>query len=348
MSTLKELQERFGTCIDAEMRSILDSRESAPEFWAMMGYHLGYRDDRLNPVVGKGGKRFRPALCLLACDSVSGEWRSALPMAAAIELLHNFSLIHDDIEDADPMRHHRPTVWRLWGEPQAINLGDGMFALANLAAMKASSNPASALEESIAFQETALRLTEGQYMDMSFETRLDVTPAEYMEMIHRKTATLIGFSAWVGAAVGGATVTDRRHFRDYGVHLGLAFQMRDDYLGIWGDPAETGKEAAQDLRKRKKTLPVLLAMEQSSERQSQQLVRFLDGRDDDLGAPLAALADLGIPAQIRAAVERETRAALDALDRLELDGQRRDVFASLARELTGQRLETSPASVSTA
>ena len=248
--------------IEDELRRALGSGpETLREYYAMMEYHLGWTDG------ASGGKRIRPLLCLLACAACGADWERALPMAAAIELLHNFSLLHDDIQDNSPLRRGRPTVWTKWGVAQAINAGDAMFTLAHLAphALAQRGVPAEiALKALEIFDATCLRLTQGQYLDMDFEKRERVTVAEYEQMIEGKTAALIATSTGLGALIAGANESRRVAFEQYGRVLGLAFQIYDDWLGIWGDPAVTGKSAASDLEKRKKSLPVVYGLERSA------------------------------------------------------------------------------------
>lgn len=250
--------------IEAEMRATLANEEQAvAAHYGMMHYHLGWMDETLRPAYFPAGKRLRPLLCLLACAEVGGDPTQALPAAAAIELLHNFSLIHDDIEDGDEARRHRPTVWRVWGVPQAVNVGDGMFALA-YAALQRSARlgvaPELVLRALNIFTETCLALTEGQHLDMNFEKRTDVTVNEYLRMIRGKTAALVGASLAIGALIGGATVGQLDALQHFGRSVGLAFQIQDDLLGIWGDPEVTGKPAGNDLLRRKKSLPILHAL----------------------------------------------------------------------------------------
>ena len=193
-------------------------------------------------------------LCLMACADVGGEPMHAIPAAAAIEILHNFSLIHDDVEDGDETRRHRPTVWKVWGTAQAINAGDAMFALA-FAAMQRLPGYGVANATTLAalgiFTETCQALTEGQHLDMHFETRNDVTTDEYIRMIQGKTAALIGASVAIGALIGGASPKTDVALRTFGQSIGVAFQIQDDILGIWGDPQKTGKAAGNDLLRKK-------------------------------------------------------------------------------------------------
>lgn len=250
--------------IEDEMRRVIgDAPGVYARHYGMLRYHMGWVDAQMQPAVVNGGKRIRPMLCLLACAAVGGAVDDALPAAAAVEMLHNFSLIHDDVEDDSPTRRHRPTVWALWGVPQAINAGDAMFTLARLAlhgVSAGSATPARALEAFAIFDHACLRLTEGQYLDMSFEGRLDVTVDEYLTMIGGKTAALLGASLELGALLGGADQPTRGHLAEFGRNLGLAFQMQDDILGIWGDETVTGKSAASDILTRKKSLPVVYAL----------------------------------------------------------------------------------------
>lgn len=338
---LKRIQTRYAAGIDREIARWLNQFDLAAEFSGMMQYQLGYVNDSLAREPSTTAKRFRPALCLLACETVGGDPRDALTAAAAIELLHNFSLVHDDIEDRDVARRHRPTVWKVWGEPQAINTGDGMFALAGRCILAASSDPDVTLALAGAFQETSLFLTDGQYLDMSFEGRQDVSPAEYLQMIAMKTATLVGFSLWSGALLGGAGDDTRHALRRFGLELGKAFQIWDDVMGIWGAPAVTGKEPATDLRNRKKTLPVLLALEHGDADQQEAVRRFLRRDADDINSVLEALQRAGARQLSEQTIQAHLRAALAALDEAMIDSARREDLQDVAQELAGQRPLTS-------
>ena len=247
--------------LEDEMRAVLAGNEPATTaHYGMMHYHMGWVDAEFQPVTLPAGKRLRPLLCLMACQAVGGEAAQAVPAAAGLEILHNFSLVHDDIEDGDEMRRHRPTVWKLWGAPQAINAGDAMFALA-FAALQRLPARGVAAERVLAalqiFTETCVALTEGQHLDMRFEQRAQVTVEEYLRMIQGKTAALIGASVAIGGLIGGAPAGADASLRGFGQSIGLAFQIQDDLLGIWGDPAVTGKAAGNDILRRKKSLPLL-------------------------------------------------------------------------------------------
>jgi geranylgeranyl diphosphate synthase, type I len=253
----------------------LDGR--APLLAGMIRYHLGYAGRDLRPQDPRAvdrGKRMRPAVALLAAGAAGGESRVAAPVAAAVELLHNFTLIHDDIQDESPTRRHRPTVWSLWGVGQAINAGDALFAAAHLPLYRLASTDVSTdltLRLVEAFDRMAITIVEGQTLDLSFEARPDVSPGEYLEMIAGKTAAIVRFGAWAGALLGGADEATASQWAEFGLALGLGFQVRDDQLGIWGVQEATGKAPADDVRRRKQSLPILILRERLDETEREEL-----------------------------------------------------------------------------
>jgi len=304
--------------IEAEMRSVLGNNESAVDaHYGMLRYHMGWANARFEPDIAFAGKRLRPILCLLACAEVSGSVDAAVPAAAALELLHNFSLIHDDIEDGDEQRRHRATLWKLWGVPQAINAGDGLFALAFAAIQRLYDRGLSAdatLAALRVFTQTAIDLTEGQHLDMRFEQRNDVTVGEYLRMIQGKTGALVGASVAIGAIVGGAEAEQAETLWRFGQAVGLAFQVQDDVLGIWGDPAVTGKAAGNDVLHRKKSLPMLYTLnhEKVGPRFS-ALIGAGDFGPAQLDAALLLLDEAGARAYAETQVQRLHDGALAAL-----------------------------------
>lgn len=267
MVTAPVLVAEMLAAVDEEMRQVLNSNgPSNNPYFTMLHYHMGWVDADGRPLKENTGKRIRPQLCLLVCMAAGGDWRQAVPAAAAIELLHNFSLIHDDIEDASPTRRGRPTVWQLWQVPQAINAGDAMFAYAHLALSRLAERgvpPDRVVRALRRFDETCVELTQGQHADIAFETREQVSVEEYIAMITGKTAVLVALCAELGALVAGRDDETVAHYATFGRDLGLAFQVLDDILGIWGDEALIGKSAASDIETRKKTLPVLYGLAQS-------------------------------------------------------------------------------------
>jgi len=291
----------------------------------MLAYHLG-----LDHEGGPRGKRMRPLLGLLAYRSLTGDSRPALPGAAAVELGHNFSLVHDDIEDGDRERRHRPTLWAIWGIPLAINAGDALFALSRLAIYRLLESDISehrVLELMRVYDETCLALCEGQFLDITFERRADVTVSEYMEMIGKKTAALVGASVQAGAILATDDPAIGEIYRRFGYDLGLAFQMADDLKGTFWTSAESGKAEAGDVRKRKKTLPLVWALENASAADADRLreiyhrgVRATDGGvapeadapmpEDEVREVLAILERCGAHDQARSETQRHRDAAL--------------------------------------
>jgi len=288
-STVQSTLLRHQRAIDSALRAALDepAKPELTPFYGQMQYHLGWVDARLTPTANNPGKLLRPTLLLLAYEA-AGAWeltkeapeettylQRALPAAVAIELTHNFTLIHDDIEDGDAERRHRPTLWKLWGVPQAINTGDGMFALARLSLWKVVEqgvDAAIAVRLGEALDRASLVLAEGQYLDISFETRLDISVAMYLNMIGRKTGALMGCAAEMGARLGTGNQETIARLHDFGKAMGIAFQVRDDLLGVWATTAELGKTPAGDIYRRKKSLPILHALEHTDPR-DQQILR---------------------------------------------------------------------------
>jgi geranylgeranyl diphosphate synthase type I len=247
---------------EAEMLRVIAAAEDerTSELYRMVRYHLGLDGDG----DGTRGKRIRPLLGLLAYQSIAGEHERALPGAAAVEMGHNFSLVHDDIEDGGTERRHRPALWTVHGVPQAINTGDTLFTLSRLALHRLTElgfPDAKVLALMRLYDETCLALCEGQFMDIWTSEHEEWRSVDYyFDVIGRKTASLIAGSVQAGAML--ATDDERvvAAYRRFGWDLGLAFQLNDDLLGIWGDEASTGKEPS-DIEARKKTLPLLYALE---------------------------------------------------------------------------------------
>jgi len=223
-------------------------------FHEMLAFHMGW-----GAKSGRSGKRIRPLLALLACASVGGQWRRALPAAAALELVHNFSLVHDDIEDNSPTRRNRPTLWRKFQVPLAINAGDALFVISNQASLSLlhEYEPPMVVAVLGIIQQACLDLTKGQFLDLYNQARGRLTVAGYWRMIGGKTAALLAACTQVGAILGGAAPERVYQYRKFGQQLGLAFQVEDDILGIWGEEGRTGKSTASDLEEGKLSLPVV-------------------------------------------------------------------------------------------
>ncbi len=295
-----------------------DVEARVARFYAMQQYHLGWRDAQLVPTIADPGKMLRPSLVLLACQAVGGRVEQALPLGAGIQLVHDFTLIHDDIQDVSATRRGRDTVWSLWGMPHGITAGDSLFALAHLAVHRLSmvGVPAAVVLEVLQrLDETILAVCEGQYLDCSYEGKLAITEDDYLAMILRKTATLIGAATGLGALVGGADVATVQALYAFGLNLGIAFQIQDDILGIWGDPAVTGKPAAADLYRRKVSLPIIRAVRNTEQGEELAcLYRQETITDSDVRQMLAILASTTIRSDLEARVGHMAQATREALE----------------------------------
>lgn len=329
---LSDYFARYLPAIDAEMRRVVSgppSDHALTVFYGMLHYHLGWVDVDFKPATFDAGKRLRPVMTLLTCEAAGGDRESALPAAAAIELLHNFSLIHDDIEDGDPTRRGRPTLWTIWGRAQAINAGDALFTLAHLALggmQRRNVPPTRQLQVRERFNQACLVLTQGQHLDLSFESRPSVSEAEYVYMIGGKTAELVATACAIGAMVAGSEAT--QCYEDFGREVGFAFQIEDDLLGIWGDPRVTGKPAGNDIINRKKSLPVAYGLERS-----ERLRNLYAATDIDVAAVVAELDRCGARRYSEALAAQHHQRALSALDAATYDNEATSILRELANSL---------------
>ncbi|HXH23082.1 MAG TPA: polyprenyl synthetase family protein [Dehalococcoidia bacterium] len=250
---------RYRAEVENEVARVVPSGPSP--LYEMVRYQLGWTDAG-RPMLGKC---IRPSLCLFAAETLGGSAAEALPVAVGIELLHNFSLVHDDIEDGDELRHHRPTVWKVYGRRAAVMAGMALWTLAYRTLEMAADRGAPPERVREARRTVALacnEMIEGQHMDLTFEQRGDVSLAEYTAMISRKTGALFAAALATGAIMAGAGSGEAEKLARFGRELGLAFQIRDDILGIWGEGTATGKPVGADIAKRKKSLPVVHAFQQ--------------------------------------------------------------------------------------
>jgi len=261
------LQEMI-VAIEEEILEVLQSlnKKNTFNYFKMVDYQFGISNRQKQ--TKNRGKMIRPLILLLCSTSTYSHksWKYAVPAAAAVELLHNFSLVHDDIQDNSPTRRNRPTVWKEWGIPQAINAGDGLFSMANLSIGNLSNHFQAELivRTMQVFNKTCLDLTRGQFMDIAFEQIDNISLEQYWTMIEYKTAKLISASAEIGAILSGKDIQEIDNFREFGIKLGLAFQIKDDILGMWGSEDKTGKSVTKDIETSKKTLPVVYGLVNSS------------------------------------------------------------------------------------
>ena len=255
--------------------------------------------DPITYILSLGGKRIRPALALMACDLFGGKNEDVLQPALGLEVFHNFTLLHDDLMDEADRRRDKPTVHKLWNPNVAILSGDAMLICAYQLVAKA--NDKAILE---LFSRTALEICAGQQYDMEFESRSDVTEEEYLEMIRLKTAVLLACALKVGAMIGGASAADADALYDYGIHIGLAFQLQDDLLDVYGDPKTFGKNIGGDILCNKKTFLLINALSVASEEQRQVMEDWMARKTYDAQEKIAAFTNLYNELSIRDLTER--------------------------------------------
>ena len=288
----------------------------------LMGYHLGWMNQEGAPSANGSsqGKALRPTLCLFACEALASAFDRALPAAAALELIHNFSLLHDDIQDQDLERRHQATAWSVWGVAKALVAGDAMHSTGDLVTLRAEHRgvaPDVVLRVSEILTNSYLAMIEGQCLDLEFERRTDISTDEYLHMIACKTGALIRCGLETGALLADGDEAAVRAFAKFGEGLGRAFQIRDDYLGIWGDEATLGKATGNDIRRRKKSYPVVFALERAAGAALDDLQRIYgqtELEEDDVQQVLAILDEVGAREQSQAITEAAANRALDALE----------------------------------
>lgn len=330
--------------VDRVLAEVLRERDLPESLDGMIRYHLGWVDDHFRAVspsqrIHFGGKKMRAVLCALACAAAGGTVEMAFPVAAAIELVQNFSLVHDDIEDGDRERRHRPAMWVTWGMPQAINTGSAMQALVNAAVLRVQAPPDTVVAVMEALTWAMVEMTEGQHLDIAFQSRSDVGVDEYEDMASRKTGALMEAAVFTGARLATDEPEPLSAWRELGRAFGLAFQARDDLLGVTGDPARTGKPVGNDIRVRKKALPLLFALEHAND-SDRSLVRGILERhtvgEDSVRRVTDVMRRSGALAATAETVERHTANALSALNRAASPGPHRDAVRDLVRAAVGR------------
>ncbi|WP_030382743.1 MULTISPECIES: polyprenyl synthetase family protein [unclassified Streptomyces] len=329
------LLERGRTLATPVLRAAVD--RLAPPMDTVAAYHFGWIDAAGNPADGDGGKAVRPALALLSAQAAGAAPEVGVPGAVAVELVHNFSLLHDDLMDGDEQRRHRDTVWKVHGPAQAILVGDALFALANEVLLELGTVEAGRATRRLTAASRAL--IDGQAQDISYEHRDRVSVEECLEMEGNKTGALLACACSIGAVLGGADDATADTLETYGHHLGLAFQAVDDLLGIWGDPDATGKQAWSDLRQRKKSLPVVAALAAGGPA-SEKLGRILaeDAKNSDFenfteeefAARAALIEEAGGREWTEQEARRQHEVAVRALDSVRMPDQVRAQLTALA------------------
>ncbi len=324
------------TAIETELQRQVERLDTprTRTFYEMMTYHMGWTGEGAGP--DATGKRIRPLMVLLCTSSCDADWYPALPAAAAVELVHNFSLVHDDIEDNSDKRRGRTTVWKKWGMPQGVNAGDGLFVLSNLAItdLIQSYKAETVVKASQILHNTCLDLTRGQFLDISYEDRTDLGVEDYWPMVTGKTAALLSCCCQLGSLLGGADEATQETYRSFGHYLGLAFQVQDDILGIWGDEALTGKSAASDLVEGKKSLPVLFGLQKNGK----FAARWRKGpiRASEVEEVASMLAEESAYESSHAAARQMTEMALTSLREADPQGDAGEALTALANKLLGR------------
>lgn len=338
------MPDRITAGVDAVLAELLSERRLPDGLRGMMAYHLGWVDEDLHglPVRQRrryGGKKMRAVLCALACEAAGGESGTAFPAAAAVELVQNFSLVHDDIEDGDRERRHRPTVWVRWGVPQAINTGSAMQALVNGAVLRTPAPAETVLDVLRALTAAMIEMTEGQHLDIAFQDRTDVSVAEYEDMASRKTGALMEAAAYTGARLAIDDAARLAAWRRFGRTFGQAFQARDDLLGVTGVPSVTGKPVGNDIRARKKALPLLHALAHATPGDRVLLGRAFTNHavtDEDVCRVTEVMERSGALDATRESVERATRMALEAFDATGASGSAADRIREMVLKAVGR------------
>jgi geranylgeranyl diphosphate synthase type I len=336
-ASVSALLERGRRLATPALRAAVNRLE--PPMDTVAAYHFGWIDARGLPAEADGGKAVRPSLALLSAEAAGAPAEMGIPGAVAVELVHNFSLLHDDLMDGDEQRRHRDTVWKVHGSAQAILVGDALFALANDLLLELDTREAGRAARRLA--RATRKLIDGQAQDISYEHRERVTVEECLEMEGNKTGALLACAVSIGAVLGGADERTADVLESYGHHLGLAFQAVDDVLGIWGDPEATGKRAWSDLRQRKKSMPVcaaLAAQGPAAERLTELMradaaktqAEFEDFDEAEFAARAALIEEAGGREWTTQEAQRQHATALAALESIDMPLRVREQLAELA------------------
>jgi geranylgeranyl diphosphate synthase type I len=290
----------------------------------MLRYSMGWADADGDPIDATEGKALRPTLCLLACEATGGSAHRAIPAAVSLELIHNFSLIHDDIQDHDEMRRHRRTLWAVWGEPKALVAGNALRTTADRCLWRLVDSGvgfAVAMDVEKTLTAAYLDMIEGQFLDLHYEGRPDVSLSDYLGMISLKTGALIRCALVLGAMVGTDDPGTVDAFRQCGRSLGLVFQIRDDILGVWGEEEFTGKPVGADIQRKKNTFPVVYAMSQARGRDKGKIRDiYLQPAvgDEDVAAVLSIMQRVGARQYAEDLAAEHSRLAMNALEPVDL------------------------------
>ena len=296
--------------------------------------------DPIHYILGLGGKRMRPVLTLMSAEVFDANYKKALPAALAVEVFHNFSLIHDDIMDDAPLRRGNVTVHEKWDINTGILSGDAMLILAYQYFEKYE--PSIFRELAKLFSKTALEVCEGQQWDVDFETRTDVSIPEYLKMIQYKTAVLVAAAMKMGAIIAETSEENANLIYDFGLNLGLAFQLQDDYLDAFGDPETFGKQVGGDIIENKKTYLYLKALEFASNEHSQKLTKLFLIQPLDSFEKITAVKEIfvasGAAQETKNAIQDFTFKAFDTLKKISIDNDKKEILRTFGENLMGRKV----------
>ena len=319
---MKQFQDYLDTVNQAI--AVIPYPEQPRQLYEPIAYHMAL-----------GGKRVRPVLTLMACDAMGGDTATAVDAALGIEMFHNFTLLHDDVMDNADVRRGKTTVHRRWNANTAILSGDTMLTLATQFIARTGNQAVMDL-----FNKTAIEIYEGQQWDMDFELRNDVTVEEYINMIRLKTSVLLGCALKTGALVAGAGKKDADTLYEAGVNMGLAFQLRDDVLDVWGDPKTFGKEIGGDIMNNKKTYLLISTMQKVKGDDADELRHWLNDpyatRDDKVAGVTALYERLGVRDLAEAAIADYNDRAVAAFNKVTMSDEDKAAFIALANRLAGR------------
>ncbi len=322
MHSIKDLQSIISQHIDKQ-----EFIKHPPELYEPIHYTMS-----------QGGKRLRPVLTLMACELFGGNIEKALYPALAIEVFHNFTLVHDDIMDNAPLRRGKETVYRKWNQNIAILSGDTMFALAYQYALKTDVGFVPKILE--VFNKAAIEVCEGQQLDMNFESIQEVSISEYLEMIRLKTAVLIDVSLQIGAIIGEADPEDIQAISEFGLNLGIAFQLKDDFLDVYGEEESFGKQNGGDIVSCKKTFLYLKALELCDQEQRNKLQTLYLNPDIDPVKKFTEVKSIFDAIQIDTVVDEVMTAyykkAMECLDKIKVNTDRKQILRGLAEQMYGR------------
>ncbi|WP_394829196.1 polyprenyl synthetase family protein [Pendulispora albinea] len=324
--------ETAAALVEPSVRAAVDRLPDQEK--AIAGYQFGWWDREGVPTPGNGGKGIRPALVLLSTAAARAAIEQAIGAAVSIELVHNFSLLHDDIMDGDIKRRSRPSAWLVYGKKAALLTGDALLVLAFDVLAESSGHRSVAAIQLLT--QTLLELAEGQSMDLAFEGRDDVEILECLTMAGRKTASLTSYACAIGPCIAGVDPVTIRHLQGFGYHLGLAFQLMDDVIGIWGDEERAGKPVGSDLAARKKTLPVVAALTSTGSARDRLIDlynRATPFSADDVRSAALLVEQLGGRAWAEAEMQRQVGIAVSHLRDASLEPAMADELATLVQRI---------------